>query len=119
MPIIENKHIINDQEVVIYIEVDKVPGSESPYQDVRDAGQVVSKAISVVRDVFGEGLELAHNCATRVVDSIDKMKTNVRPDEFELEFAIKLDAEAGAVLTKLGSEAQLKVTMTWKPNQPL
>ncbi|MCS7178813.1 MAG: CU044_2847 family protein [Anaerolineae bacterium] len=36
------------------------------------------------------------------------------PDEVEVEFGLKLNAEAGAVLAAAGTEAHYKVTLTWK-----
>ena len=36
------------------------------------------------------------------------------PDELELEFGLKMDAEAGAIFASVGVEANFKVTMTWK-----
>lgn len=34
--------------------------------------------------------------------------------EVEIEFGIKLDYQAGALLAKAGAEGSLKVTLTWK-----
>ncbi len=34
--------------------------------------------------------------------------------EIEIEFGVKLDVEAGALLAKAGGEASLNVTLTWK-----
>jgi hypothetical protein len=48
-----------------------------------------------------------------VADTIADLDQKIRPDEFELQIAIKLDAEAGAVLTKVGAGAQLQVAMKW------
>ena len=42
---------------------------------------------------------------------------NEMPNEFtriEIDFGIKLDAEAGALLAKAGGEASLNVTLTWE-----
>jgi hypothetical protein len=39
------------------------------------------------------------------------------PHEFtqiEIDFGVKLDAEAGALLAKVGGEASLNVTLTWE-----
>jgi hypothetical protein len=35
------------------------------------------------------------------------------PDQIELEFGVKLTAEAGAVIAKTGGEGQLTVRLTW------
>src|SRR5471032_1171649 len=36
-----------------------------------------------------------------------------RPDEVSVEFGLKLDAAAGALLARAGTEAHVTVTMTW------
>jgi hypothetical protein len=36
------------------------------------------------------------------------------PDEIEVEFGLKLNAQAGAFLAAAGTEANYKVTLTWK-----
>ncbi len=36
------------------------------------------------------------------------------PTEVEVEFGIKLNAEAGALIAKTGAEANCKVTLNWK-----
>ena len=40
-------------------------------------------------------------------------EVDIRPDELELSFGIKLTASAGVVLTKLGSEATINLKMKW------
>lgn len=58
-------------------------------------------------------MELAHSCAIRVVDTMQKIDKTIRPHEFEVQMAIQLNTEVGAVLAKMGSAAQLLVTMRW------
>ncbi|MEU2748191.1 CU044_2847 family protein [Streptomyces collinus] len=36
-----------------------------------------------------------------------------RPDEVQIEFGVRITAEAGAVIAKTGVEGQLSVTITW------
>jgi hypothetical protein len=62
-------------------------------------------------------MELAQNCATRVVKSMKEMGKATKPDEFQMQFAITLDTEVGAVIAKTRTEAQLQVTMTWKAKE--
>ena len=52
--------------------------------------------------------------AAKAVDTIKKIKISERPDKVELEFGLKLDAEAGALVAKAGTEAAIKITMTWE-----
>ena len=59
----------------------------------------------------------------RAMDTIRQMAQRVSalrvtlPDEFtqvELEFGLKLEAEAGALISKVGAEASINVTLTWE-----
>jgi hypothetical protein len=52
--------------------------------------------------------------ANKAVTTIKKIKVSERPDKVSLEFGLKLDAEAGALVAKAGTEAAIKVTMTWE-----
>lgn len=86
----------------IYIEVDEQPpGDATSIYAEQDTRGAVDKAVTVARDIFEEGVDLARSCAARVADALKTLPGGVRsPDEFELQLAIKLDAQLGAVLTK-------------------
>ena len=43
---------------------------------------------------------------------------SLRPDSIELEFGVKLSAEAGAVIAKGAAEGHLVVKLSWSPGQP-
>ena len=123
MPIIKSTSEVEGEQIDIYIEVDEapeVPDSENPYQDVRES--IAKKAIKAVGNVFGDGLALSRRCAREVIHSVNQMDDEVKPNEFEVQLAIKLNSEVGAALTKFGGEAQMQVTMKWtlkeKPKQP-
>ncbi len=123
MPIIKSTSEVEGEQIDIYIEVDEepeVPDSENPYQDVRES--LAKKAVKAVGNVFGDGLALSRRCAREVIHCVNQMDDEVKPNEFEVQLAIKLNSEVGAALTKLGGEAQMQVTMKWtlkeKPRQP-
>lgn len=117
MPVIANTQRVNDQDITIYIEVDEAPQPEKDniYSDLRGdkTQRLARKVIQVTDDVFGEGLKLASSCAVRVVESIKQMDPEVRPDEYEIQLAIKATG-GGAFVVNVGSEAQLQVTMKWE-----
>ena len=123
MPIIKSTSEVEGEQIDIYIEVDEepeVPDSDNPYQDVRES--LAKKAIKAVGNLFGDGLALSRRCAREVIRSVNQMDDEVKPNEFEVQLAIKLNSEVGAALTKFGGEAQMQVTMKWtlkeKPKQP-
>lgn len=117
MPVYATQHQVNDQVVLIQIEMDEVP-APSPYGDVRGSREAAKRVISATRDVFGDGMQLARDCAASVVESIRQMPAQVRPNEFEVQFAVKLDSEVGAVIAKMGAEAQLQINMKWTYKEP-
>jgi hypothetical protein len=104
--------IIEGAEVVIIVETDTISHASSPFTNLRDGNE--SKVVEKTERLLEQGMSLAKNSATLMVKKIDEMGEAIRPDEFELQFAIKLDAEIGAVLAKTSTEAQLQVKMTWK-----
>jgi hypothetical protein len=47
--------------------------------------------------------------------AIEKLQSLAQePDEVEIEFGIRLNAQAGAVIAKTEAEGHLKVRITWK-----
>ena len=63
-----------------------------------------------------EALERAMDTIQAVARRISALRHSL-PDEFtqvEVEFGIKLDVEAGALLAKAGGESSLAVTLTWE-----
>ncbi|MBD2256181.1 CU044_2847 family protein [Pseudanabaena sp. FACHB-2040] len=50
--------------------------------------------------------------ANRTTETINQLPQ--KPSEFELEFGIKIDAEAGAIVSKSGSEGNLRVKLVWR-----
>ena len=114
MLVVDSGARVDGQELNILVEIDEAPVSGADiYEDLQTRGERTERVISMARDVFGEGLELARNCATRVAHSIADFDQKIRPDEVEVQIAIKLEAEAGAVLTKVGAGAQMQVSMKW------
>ncbi|NES01942.1 MAG: hypothetical protein F6K22_03310 [Okeania sp. SIO2F4] len=108
---------IGDEEVEIYIQVNddfKAEDDTDPiFQDSRDSSG--KKIIKATKDLFGDGLALTRHCAAKVIESVNKMGDNIKPNEFEMKLSITLDSEAGVpMLAKTGAEAQMEVTMKWK-----
>ncbi|NET61723.1 MAG: hypothetical protein F6K47_38070 [Symploca sp. SIO2E6] len=124
MPIIKSTSEVDGEQVDIYIEVDQVPEVSDSQKSYRSTTRhkALEKSIKAMGDRFGDGLDLSRKCAAQVVHSVNQMHDTVKPNEFEVQLAIKLSSEVGAVVTKLGGEAQMQVTMKWilkeQPKQP-
>lgn len=61
---------------------------------------------------LGKAMGAIQVLANRTTAAIDKLPK--KPKEFELEFGIKIDAEAGALVSKVGGEGNLRIKMVWK-----
>lgn len=98
----------NPEEYPILVDFAPAPGVRgvariSPEELVEKSKVAVDVAMSTMQSM-----------ANKAVTAIKKIKVSERPDKVELEFGIKLDAEAGALVAKAGAEAAIKVTMTWE-----
>lgn len=68
--------------------------------------------------------EVPQRVATSVTNALDAMKPMLGkvketlhamgPEEYQVEFGLKLNGEVGIFVSKGGAEAHIKVTMKWK-----
>lgn len=82
----------------------------------RPGVQKVSLSPADLAEKSGEALDRAMSTIHQMARRVSALRAAL-PDEFtqvELEFGIKLDAEAGALLSKVGGEASINVTLTWE-----
>ncbi len=98
------------QEAVIYIEVDKSLAEHDPYARTRGAPKQVKAA-------FEGAMPLLRTCTEHIAVTVRTMPDTMRPDCFEVQFAIKIDTELGAVIARTSTEAQLKVCLIWGERQ--
>ncbi|MQY03792.1 CU044_2847 family protein [Actinomadura macrotermitis] len=93
----------------VLVEVDDTdPGFESvsiPGEFVQNAAERMEEALGNVR-----------GAAEAALRSLRDGKLN--PDGIELEFGVKLNAAAGAVIAKTSAEAHFKVKLTWGQPSP-
>ena len=115
MAIVKSTSKVGDEEVEIYIEVDGEPTPDDDDEEMlfRDYHNPAQKAVQAVGNLFGQGLALTRNCAAEIIDSVQQMEDGIKPNEFQVQLAIKLDSEVGAVIAKAVAGAQLVVTMKW------
>lgn len=113
MPIIESTEIINGEEVKILIADCTLASVSSKAVRGSTAIDVIEKA----QGAFRSGVELVKQCATQVVEGVHNLDDTLKPEELQIQLAIKLGASAGAFLTNLNSEAQMQVTLKWRLKQ--
>jgi hypothetical protein len=99
------------------IDVDRDVADE--YADVEVRGERLRRLRQASGDLVADGLDLVRTCAERVSATVARTAQDALPDELEVQIAVKLDYELGAVLVAKGSAgAQLVVTMRWTQDQP-
>ncbi len=75
-------------------------------KSIGEGEEALKKALDVVESVAG-------NVSDKLSTLIDKPEQR-ELDEVQVEFGLKLDAQAGAFIAKAGIEAGIVVRMTWK-----
>lgn len=70
-------------------------------------------AIARSTEAINQAMATIHGMAERLRSTVGQM--SIRPDGVEVEFGIKFDTEAGAVIAKAGIEASVNVKLTWGP----
>ncbi|MFI5473504.1 CU044_2847 family protein [Streptomyces cacaoi] len=101
----------------IQIEVSEIPnGKADDASDIyggktRGAREQV---VRLARPLFSEALDLIGSCAEEVHESFSALPQGRRPQELEVQFAVKLDAKIGAKIVEATAGAQLQVVLRWK-----
>ena len=98
----------NASDVQVLVEFPDRPGvHEASLWDVRSEN---------LQEKSEEALQRAmvtiENMAGRVAALKDSISENFK--EVQVEFGVKLDVEAGALIAKTGVEATINVTLTWE-----
>jgi hypothetical protein len=87
----------------VIVEVDDdSPGVEQISRDERGVAEAA------------ERIEAAFGAARPAIRSLASMLKQLAPDEHEVEFGLKLTAEAGAIVAKTAGEAHFKVKLHWR-----
>lgn len=91
----------------IRIEVDEHPSMGKRPVAVEDA------AVTRLEQKFDDAIDSVRGCAMAVVKKLTTL--DVTPHEVQVEFGVKVSAEGSAFVAKVGGEAHLKVSLTWRP----
>lgn len=68
------------------------------------------------RVTFEAALAEVKRAASAALDQFQSLPRP--PDEVEIKFGVRMDAEAGAVIAKTGVHGQFEVSVTWRRQQP-
>ena len=69
-----------------------------------------------VKDAYDQTLKTVRACANGIIETLQGLDT--LPSAAAIDFAIKIDAEAGAMLAKSLGDAHFKVSLSWKQVEP-
>jgi hypothetical protein len=92
----------------VFIEVDEGDGEHS---DRTVRGQQRGGAEQDRAQRFVDAVARVKPAAEAVLRTFQELQT---PDEISLEFGVKFNAKAGAILASVDSEATFKVSLKWK-----
>jgi len=100
----DNQDSLIDEPVII-VEFAPSAGMRSvsltPADIAKESAKALDKAMLTIRQM-----------AQKTMATIDTLSN--KPSEVELEFGIKLNTEAGAIIAKTSGEASLKVKLLWE-----
>jgi hypothetical protein len=75
----------------------------------------VEEITEQAQDAFNQAMKAARVSAERFVRMFKHLSE--KPSKVEVEFGLKLDAEAGAVVAKASTGAHYKVTLCWESDK--
>ncbi len=65
-----------------------------------------------VKDAYDQTLQTVRICANGMIETLKGLDT--LPSSASIDFAIKIDADAGAMVAKSLGDAHFKVSLSWK-----
>lgn len=99
--------------LTIRIEVDPDARGTAGFGRQTAAGDVSTET---AQDAYDQTLNTIRACASGVIDTLQGL--DAQPSAASIEFAIKVDAKAGAMIAKSVGAAQFKVSLSWKQVEP-
>ncbi|MBN1954093.1 MAG: hypothetical protein JW900_03480 [Anaerolineae bacterium] len=103
------------KEPLILVEFDALPegveyAAKSPH-GIRSAFSPQELAQRSTRAI-DSAMNAIHHVAQRVTQTVDRIAE--KPSRIEVQFGLKLDADAGAYIARAGAEAGFTVTLVWQ-----
>ncbi len=92
----------------IFVEVDVNEDDMQGIIPAAQPGEVIGRA----KKTFEEAIENIKPAAATIIQKIRSLHD--APDEVEVQFGLKLSADAGAFIASTGIEANYAITLKWK-----
>jgi len=97
----------------VRIEVEAIQKSGAGFAHPATSAEAADKA---AKDAYNQVLGTIRACANGVIETLQGL--DAAPNSASIDFAIKIDAEAGAMVAKSVGDAQFKVSLSWKQVEP-
>ncbi len=95
-----------------FLVVEAGPAENSANKVMR--GSPAAATIATASDTFESALEKVRDAAESLLHELRQLAQP--PDEVAVEFGVKMNAEAGAIIARASAEANFKINLTWKKN---
>jgi len=106
---------VKEKEVEILVDFGDEGGGLVPVSRGGKIGEVTSELVEKSKEALDKAMVTIQGMAKRTIAAAKDLSDP--PDAIEVEFGIKLDAEAGAMVAKAGTEASINVKMVWRPKE--
>lgn len=100
----------------ILIQIPKTESINTDYAGMRDVSMISDKAEEVI-SVVEKSLESSLKSICVFSEIVTEKLKELKPQKMEVEFGVIFSAEVGAVITSVGAEANLKITLSWETIQ--
>jgi Trypsin-co-occurring domain 1 len=84
----------------------------APVKGVQKVARKPEELAQASAEAMDRAMDTVRAMAERTKKAVESL--DAKPDDIEVTFGIKLTAEAGALIAKVGGEAQLEVKLAWK-----
>jgi hypothetical protein len=99
-----------------FVEVEDEPVSQAPAVRGGASDEGTRGVIQNASDSFAKTIKPLKEISNSIVNCVKEFASS--PDQVQVELGLKFTAKAGIIITSLDSEANLKITFTWKNEKP-
>lgn len=104
----------SDGGPAVLIEVDEATVTTIGAARPALGAELEGRAEDAIEKLGEIGDSIAAVCES-IHEAVAARMAKTAPDEFTLEFGVKIGGEGSAIISKVTGEAALKVTATWRP----
>jgi hypothetical protein len=102
----------DDEVIQIVVESADATSGNSRVENVSRIQDRIKKSAENVKVSFEDSLDSVKKLGENIFNKLKSIDNS--PDEIDVQFGLKLTAEAGVVITNIGGEVHVNVSMKWK-----